>query len=440
LRALLAAKKWRETLVVTRTIVSQSLEIKEAWQERLKAPVFQKINMGEYFVSLERKFSHEYRGSAVDVDIFANNVNSEAQAEHMEELLHKLRRTPHTVHTLESTNHAAVRAMLDHGELSNLVKMLDDRLNYGLFLDEYTAILTLDKLLDSGELKAAARCASQLMLQEEDFPLPSALGNLACYKYLRSGREDAWFYPEEIQVDEDPDEIVRVRVPMVPNNYKDNHFDLKDPDRILGKCFIHFNRNAEDRVGRSLLLLGKYMFGDIDDSVTMLGTEEEVATEVLAVLKGSDNPEVVSAAEAATPIEIDLVQALEARCKEISSSDSAALAERQKNIYCQWNQARDQELQRQYEEMQRSARVEAISQTKVDLAKEEEQLFFFENLDRYEMEAEEKVRAWRKTLPRYDWDMAHNIRKRKALKKTSADGERKIARWENREKKFGPPK
>ena len=40
------------------------------------------------------------------------------------------------------------------------------------------------------------------------------------------------------------------RVPMVPNNYKDNHFDLKDPDRILGKCFIHFNRNAEDRVGR----------------------------------------------------------------------------------------------------------------------------------------------------------------------------------------------
>ena len=36
-------------------------------------------------------------------------------------------------------------------------------------------------------------------------------GNLACYKYLRSGREDAWFYPEEIQVDEDPDEIVRVR-------------------------------------------------------------------------------------------------------------------------------------------------------------------------------------------------------------------------------------
>ena len=47
LRALLAATRWRETLVVTRTIVSQSLEIKEAWQERLKAPVFQKINMGK---------------------------------------------------------------------------------------------------------------------------------------------------------------------------------------------------------------------------------------------------------------------------------------------------------------------------------------------------------------------------------------------------------
>lgn len=50
-------------------------------------------------------------------------------------------------------------------------------------------------------------------------------------------------------------------------------------------CEYYVNTICLNEFLRSLLLLGKYMFGDIDDSVTMLGTEEEVATEVLAVLK-----------------------------------------------------------------------------------------------------------------------------------------------------------
>ena len=59
-----------------------------------------------------------------------------------------------------------------------------------------------------------------------------------------------WFFPDEIQVDENPDEVIRVRVKTVPNKYTDDHFDLRDPDRILGKTFIHFNKNSNDIVSR----------------------------------------------------------------------------------------------------------------------------------------------------------------------------------------------
>ena len=38
---------------------------------RLQSPIFQKIRLGEYFVELDKKFSSEYKASAVDVDIFA---------------------------------------------------------------------------------------------------------------------------------------------------------------------------------------------------------------------------------------------------------------------------------------------------------------------------------------------------------------------------------
>ena len=158
-----------------RGLVSPAFHCTEAWADRLASPVFQKIKLGEYFVELDRKFSQEYRGSALDVDIFAQAAQTPSECEQLEELLYKLRRTPHTIHSPASTNHAAVRALLladqhpEGGEqLQHIVKMLDDRINYGLFLDEYTAVLVLDTMIEKEKYVEGARVASHLMLQEED--------------------------------------------------------------------------------------------------------------------------------------------------------------------------------------------------------------------------------------------------------------------------------
>ena len=64
---------------------------------------------------MDRKFTLEMGGSALDVDIFAQIAEGEADLEQLEELLFKLRRTPHTVHTTPSTQHAVVRAMIGKG-------------------------------------------------------------------------------------------------------------------------------------------------------------------------------------------------------------------------------------------------------------------------------------------------------------------------------------
>jgi hypothetical protein len=60
---------------------------------------------------------------------------------------------------------------------------------------------------------------------------------------------------------------------------------------------------------------------------------------------------------------------------------------------------------RQYEMMQRKARIETIEQTRLELAQAEERLFFFQHWDRYEMEKEEKVAQWVRTMPRSDWNL-----------------------------------
>ena len=58
----------------TRNLVSAAFHCREDWAARLASPVFQRIKLGEFFVDLDRKFTNEYRGSAVDVDIFAQVV------------------------------------------------------------------------------------------------------------------------------------------------------------------------------------------------------------------------------------------------------------------------------------------------------------------------------------------------------------------------------
>merc|ERR1719348_1303352 len=149
----------------SRSIVTQSFGCEAVWDQRLDSEVLKRIrpSLPEFFSALDKKFVTELTGSALDVDIFANCVDTESELEHMEELLYKLRRTPHTVYSPESTNHAVIRALVRYGtereHLVHLLKMLDDRLNYGLFLDSYTAVLLLDFLIERGELAGGARVA-----------------------------------------------------------------------------------------------------------------------------------------------------------------------------------------------------------------------------------------------------------------------------------------
>ena len=53
-------------------------------------------------------------------------------------------------------------------------------------------------------------------------------------------------------------------------------------------------------------------------------------------------------------------------------------------------------LENEYKLLMKRSRLEAIQQTKEELAREEEKLFFFENFDKLELEKDEKQRQWRR--------------------------------------------
>ena len=93
--------------------------------------------------------------------------------------------------------HRALLVAEDHPEggeqLQHIVKMLEDRLNYGLFLDQFTTILLLDTCLDRGRLMEGARVASHIMLQVGDTTYDITAVIMSCHDYTAGGGQiRAW--------------------------------------------------------------------------------------------------------------------------------------------------------------------------------------------------------------------------------------------------------
>merc|ERR1712096_452077 len=99
------------------------------------------------------------------------------------------------------------------------------------------------------------------------------------------------------------------------------------------------------------------------------------------------------------PLRKDLDATLLYSCREDLALGEEKLITEQKKLYEEWNEKRDDELQREYDELVRRGRIEAIEQIKQDLSKDEEKLFFFDYFDELEQKKDEKQVAWRKTFP-----------------------------------------
>nr|CAG4640841.1 EOG090X05Q1 [Eulimnadia texana] len=220
-----------------RTFLSEAYQCTESWNRRLQSPVMQKIRVEEFYYDILKKFQSSGKASAIDVDMFVNApVDS-----HIDELIHvtnRFRRSPSTVNALPSTSHAVIRNLLEQNETDTLMRLINDRLNYGLFPDYYLSNLMMDKFLKQSNYRDAVKVAIQMMLQEDfDHPIASHMALYSCYSYLRNPVPEPWD-PQPQPKPEEPAEVVKVRVDYLREPFFDDHFDLTDPKHLVGKTLI----------------------------------------------------------------------------------------------------------------------------------------------------------------------------------------------------------
>lgn len=276
----------------SRTFLSDAYKCTEAWQARLESPVLRAIESTPFYFEIEKKYVQHGQMCAVDVDIYANKLNDNQQLDELADIVHKLRLTAETTNTLDSTPHALIRHHLDFGDehIDELVRILDDRLSYGVFFDTYTANLTLDRLLKLKNYHLAAKVASLQMIQEDfDNEITRTLSLFACYKYLEDPQpfevpvkaqdprvvkaiaeaiEEHAKKPEKLKRGKGKKlEEVRIRVKFLRNPYFDDHFDLENSLHLVGKTFLTIARyiKGETAVANSVTLLGHCLYEKYED-------------------------------------------------------------------------------------------------------------------------------------------------------------------------------
>ncbi|XP_055372656.1 28S ribosomal protein S27, mitochondrial [Condylostylus longicornis] len=397
-----------------RTYLSNEFKCTNEWSSRLNAPFMQKFKLESFYYDIEQSFNSQKKASAIDVDLFANKITPEDDDHHLEEirvLLKKFRLTEEATNALDSTSHAVIRSFTDAGKITDLIDILDNRLEYGVFLDDYSASYLLDHLIKTGDFTAAAKVSAQLMLQEDfNNELSRALALYSFYKYLDNPEP---FYTENKtnnQESQDKEEVKKVRVKYLRNEFFDNHFDLRDHFIITGKSLNAISKYLDKNLTYSIRLLGNVYCRKFDACMELLNSDEalfhkdviEKALKHLEKLVSEEKELQDNEAFANVHTSLknlisnnklqqqSLSDDIEVLVKQAVAKFEKIELEKQKEIYEMWNKHREIKLNEEIERLNRVKRLQEIEDLTKEMETEEQKLWFFENEDKIDLQIDSK--------------------------------------------------
>lgn len=416
-------KMWRPTFtklsgisgrISLRSYLTESYNLNNEWAKRLSTPLLQKVNIENLYYDMDTKFSQQKKISPVDVDIYANKIVDNRHTDEIADLVQKLRTTEEAANLLDSTQHALVRNYIEFNNMESLVHILNHRTQFGVFLDNYTANLLLDKLIKEKNFKLGARFATIFALQE-DFSneITTAMSLYVCHQFLSSLEpfDDLVVKPAEV-VEEVPKskkkkEEIRIRVRYIKNPFFDDHFDLDNSNHLLGKTFLYLADEvceSNEVLSNSLNILGYSLYEKFEEGNKFLAKAKGKTffKETVEFVKDFANSNEDWKSNEAAGQFFETVQGLstkdesvhkliESMMEQAVQKQAAKDMEEQAKIYAGWIEEREEKLHNEINRFSRIQRLYNVEKVQKDLEDEERKLWFFENEDKLDLEIDAKV-------------------------------------------------
>ena len=357
-------------------------------------------------MEISQRFNKKLKVNAVDIDMFVNVVKHESELDEMEHLLYNLRRTRRTIDTLESTHHAVCRSYFETSNHDRLVEIMKKRVDYGIFPDHFCYNLLLDHYIESKNWRNAAKVATCYMLQEDyGNEITNILSIHAIHQYIKNPEREEWeVLPVETEEagEEDEDDVEYVRIPVIKNEYFDDHFDIKDGLMLCGKSLHYIGSTFEEPLKSNLRLLGFVFHRKWSEVLKLLedsGCRQDTMDIIISHIEslGSEEKEVENLKSKLSGLSISNGSSLDALIsKELEKVPALEKKDQveMNSLFDQWILDRKAALKRSLDELMRDQRIKEIIEKRKELKEKEKLLFFFENINKHEIElkeAEEKI-------------------------------------------------
>lgn len=374
--------------------------------------------------------------SAIDVDIFVNSLNRPDSELELKYIIKKFRQTPKTVDTLDSTHHAFCRYYINNGKLDELMEILNNRVEFGIFPDVYIYNALLDKCIKEDQWENGFNVVKLMMLQEESGNEISKTLSLFILNKLLSDGKFGPKEPVEVASEENSDkgdeEIEYIRVPFLRNDYFDDHFDLTNRDHIFGKCWYFFAREIEKsstddhdiilaHTGMIIGLVFYQKWDQLNNLIDRLSSKEKfkILPELEELIKNHiDLFKNVSTHEELLKIKshlekstetitsLSLTKLIDKRIVNLPQNEMID-KEQMVKLFEQFQQNRMTKLNEQMEELYRKQLQKEIEEKKLEYEKKKRLYYFFENFSKHEIdfvEAEKRINEIRsKTVVEEDY-------------------------------------